>query len=129
MGNHTAGELANTNVLIALANRKADEPALSVLDRAMEKTKAASGFSPDAEFEAADPNNPGHVHPDFHDYRYPHEKNPMGLLLVEAFAPNGLADLDRYINPDDLDDDQEEELTDRIWDEIITPFSDRYGLC
>ncbi len=44
------------------------------------------------------------------------------MLMLEAFAPNGVADRERY----DRDD---EEAEDEWWDEVVVPFRKRYDFC
>lgn len=62
MGNHMAGDLIAKFAEIATAQRQPNETALELLDRAVAQAKAVNGFTPDAEFEAADPKNPTCCH-------------------------------------------------------------------
>ena len=59
--------------------------------------------------------------------RLPHPKAALGMLMVEAFAPNGLADLDRY-RPmlEDVDPEAGEAADDAWWAEVCEPFRLRY---
>ena len=54
--------------------------------------------------------------------------------MVEAFAPNGLADLPRYqymvpqLRPDDVyDKSMDDAACDAWWSEVYTPFKQRYN--
>jgi hypothetical protein len=105
-------------VLMLIDRRKDGESALDILDLACNPWRGA-----DAEFESTDPDNPSQVHPDYDDYRV--LPSPMALLLVEAFAPNGLAELPRY-ESEKPDDDA---YGDAYWDEVIEPFEKRYRFC
>lgn len=116
MGNHEAGRAIGTMVLTLIDRRKPGESALDILDLACEPYRTC-----DAEFEAVDPKDPRRVNPEYSDYRF--LPSPMAVLLVEAFAPNGLADLPRYGKAYDNDD---EEGIDAYWDEVIDPFKKRY---
>lgn len=123
MGNHATGKAVGLAAELALSQRQPGETALSLLD------KVCKGYGGDAEFDAEDPHDPDSMHPDFFDYRDPHPKAALGMLMLEAFAPNGLADLGRYapMLDDNLpDSDQANELW---WDEVCEPFRKRYGFC
>jgi len=141
VGNHTAGHAINREVTaefgnlgwIALASDRHAVRALEALDRAMERAKASPGFSPDAEFEATHPRKPDIVHDEINDWRDPHPASPLGLLMVAAFAPHGLLDLNRYwpmvrgTRPGDPEA-EEEGACDAWWKEVNEPFRQRYGL-
>jgi hypothetical protein len=130
-----AGDLIAKFAAIQSAQRRPGDKALDLLDKAVAEAKSVSGFTPDAEFEASHPTQAGIVHPILADWTDPHPLAPLGMLMVEAFAPNGLRDLPRYwfANgvPDDYPDGEclEEEATEAWWTEIKEPFRDRYGLC
>lgn len=130
MGNHAAGKAIGLAAELALSRRRPGETALALLDAACRGYHGA-----DAEFEAEDPNNPGQVHPEFGDYRDPHPKAALGMLMLEAFAPNGVTDLARYapmLGTDPLND-PDQAAQDAAYDlwaaEVDDPFSRRYGFC
>ena len=136
MGNHQAGDLIANFAEMFAAQRKPNESALDILDRAVERAKACSGFSPDAEFEASHPKKPGIVHSVIGHWTDPHPLAPLGMLMVEAFAPNGLRDLPKYwwvmgVPEDEYPDAGQlnDEATERWWQEVKEPFRKRYGLC
>ena len=56
------------------------QTALSLLDEICKPYRGA-----DAEFEAEDPNRPGHTHPEY--WRYSDPNGPLGILIREAFDP------------------------------------------
>lgn len=134
MGNHTAGRLIADYAAMLVQTRGPDQSALDVLDAAVAKAKANPGFSPDAEFESQDPNDPTSTHPEFIMDTDPHPSSPLGMLMLEAFAPNGTADVERYRpmlegTPDGEEDEAEETACERFWEEVKDPFRARYGLC
>jgi hypothetical protein len=135
MGNHTAGDLIANYAAFFSEHRKPNEAALDVLDRAVAKAKVTSGFSPDAEFEASHPTEAGTVHPIIGNWTDPHPLAPLGMLMVEAFAPNGLRDLPRYWWTTGFTDDypDAERLHEEAYfhwsEEVYEPFRKRYGLC
>jgi len=59
---------------------RTSQTALELLDEICEPYRGA-----DAEFEAEDPDNPGHTHPEY--CRYTDPKGPLGILIREAFEP------------------------------------------
>lgn len=124
MGNHAVGKAMGLSAEMALRDRKAGETAIAMLDRICEPYR---GY--DAEFEAEDPNDPGNVHPDIGDYTDPHPKAALGMLMVEAFAPNGLDDLPRYQAMLNGEGVAEVEACDAWFAEVERPFSARYKLC
>ncbi len=79
MGNHEAGRAMGCMAGMALRMRT-NQTALALLDEICEPYRGA-----DAEFEADDPNNPGHQHPEY--CRYTDPKGPLGILIREAFEP------------------------------------------
>ena len=132
MGNHAAGRLVVLHVERALAARTADQSALDVLDLAVSRAKTENGFGSDVEFESTDPDHPEQVHPDYTDERDPHPSAKLGMLLLEAFAPNGVADAERYRpmiegTPPGGDEAAEEAAYDAWSEEVGQPFDDRYG--
>lgn len=124
MGNHAAGQAVGLAAQHALSVRAPGETALDILDRACRKYRGS-----DAEFESEDTANPGVVHPDYDSYTDPHPKAALGMLMVEAFAPNGLADLPTYAAMLDGDDPDEEVAFDKWSAEVDAPFTARYGFC
>lgn len=124
MGNHAAGRAMEQAALEAVARRQPGESALGILDRICEPWRNC-----DAEFESTDPNDPDCVHPEFDQSIDPHPKAALGMLMLEAFAPNGLADLDRYRPMLDADDADEAVACDAWWAEVYTPFRQRYEFC
>jgi hypothetical protein len=128
MGNHTAGDLINAYATQFAAQRTDGETALDVLDKAVKAAKSSSGFTPDVEFEASDPDRPGYTHPEFTFWTDPHPKAVLGMLMVEAFAPNGLADLPKYTPASDSEEDSDDAYD--LWEtEVGSPFNRRYELC
>ena len=107
MGNHDAG-VAMGRMAEALVQRRApDESALSLLDTICEPYRNC-----DAEWET-----PTHQPSD----SYTDPEAPLGRLMVEAFAPQGLVDLTRYTNFR-----TDEDVCDAWWDEVYEPFKQRY---
>jgi hypothetical protein len=90
MGNHDLGRRIGAAVQVAYERRLPYEPALSILDR------FCKGRGGDAEWEAEDPKRPGFQHPEIGHYTDPDPAAGLGMLMVEAFAPNGLKDLSKY---------------------------------
>lgn len=138
MGNHTAGALINSFAVQFAKNRHPNEPAIDILDKAVREAKAIPGFSTDAEFEAVDPYDKRLCHPVMGNWTDPHPAAVLGLLMVEAFAPNGLRDLHRYSaalgTPTRWRGNEEaerlaNEADDLWWKEVYHPFKERYGLC
>jgi hypothetical protein len=123
MGNHAAGKAMGMAAEEAVRTRKAGERALEMLDRICNPYRGA-----DAEFEAEDPANPGSVHSEFADYTDPHQKAALGMLMLEAFAPNGIADLARY-SPMLNTGPGEEKACDEWWAEVYEPFNKRFNFC
>lgn len=126
MGNHSAGYAMDRAARLAVSNR-GQRSALSILDDVCSPYRGC-----DAEFESQNPDEPDEVHPLFDNSTDPHPQSPLGMLLVEAFAPNGLQDLGRY-SPF-LDDaargtDAEEAAYDHWESEVYKPFRQRYGFC
>jgi hypothetical protein len=75
----------------------------------------------DAEFEAEDTQRPGHIHPDYTFYTDP--EGPLGRLMVEAFAPNGINDLLLCLPRNS--DGENEYFTKHVYNE----FHKRYKFC
>lgn len=122
MGNHTAGNAMGKQAQAMFQSRPQGMTAMQILDLICEPHRGC-----DAEFEAEDPNRPGYVHPEFDDWRDPHPKAGLGMLMVEAFAPNGVADFERYAPAFDERDD--EEALDAWYAEVQDPFRKRYEFC
>ena len=81
----------------------------------------------DAEFEAEDPNNPGHTNPRY--CRYTDPKGPLGILIQEAFEPKvDWITLQRKIE-EIGDDDKMEEFYECWGTGPEKQFSSRYEFC
>lgn len=130
MGNHAVGKAVGPQAEEAVRARQPGESALAILDRLCNPWR-----NTDAEWESADPANPTCVHPEFDQYTDPHPKAALGMLLVEAFAPNGLADLPRYQymvptlrGPGEPDDEDKDIAACDAWrEEVYEPFNQRYN--
>ncbi len=122
MGNHTVGQAIERAAIDAKKSRRPGESALDILDRICNPYRNC-----DAEFESTDQNNPDCVHPDCDDSRHPHPSMALGMLLLEAFAPNGVADAERYRPMLDGTGEAEEMACDAWWAEVREPFSARYN--
>lgn len=120
MGNHAAGKSIGLAAELVLSRRQPGDTALGLLDAVC---KGYSGC--DAVFEAEDPNRPGYVNPEFRDYRYPHPKAALGMLMLEAFAPNGVADLAKYA-PMLAPHPEGDKAYELWWDEVCQQFRKRY---
>ena len=113
----------------AVINRTSSQSAIDILDRVCEPWRNC-----DAEFEASDPNAPYHIRPDYDRYTDPHPKAALGMLMVEAFAPNGLEDLPRYQymlprtrDPKEpYDPDRDQATVDAWYRDVGDPFKSRY---
>lgn len=129
MGDHYIGREMGRAAEHAVATRKPGETALDILDRICKPHKGR-----DAEFESEDPDNRGCVHPEYDRYTDPHPKAALGMLMLEAFAPAGIASLPVYaamLEPDEDDEGQEKEeaACDAWWEQVYDPFKARYGFC
>jgi len=113
----TIGTLAEE----AVRNRQPGETAIAILDRICMPYSNSS-----ADWKAEDPACPGRVHPDYGSYTDPHPKAALGMLMLEAFAPNGVADLPRYRPMFDAEH-PDESAYDAWWAEVYEPFQDRYN--
>jgi len=105
MGNHAIAKpvgLGAEKLLRAREEGKVTLSALEILDILCEPWRGC-----DAEFS---------------HYRLP--QFDLGKLMIEAFSPNGLADLPKY-----LEAEWDEEIDDLWWEEVCKPFSDRYDFC
>ena len=122
MGDFAVGQAIERAAIEAVARRRPAESALAILDRICGPWR-----NRDAEFESTDPNDPDCVHPEFDQSTHPHPNAALGMLLIEAFAPNGMADLNRYRPMLDGEGEAEKEACDAWWDEIYIPFGERYG--
>lgn len=123
MGNHTVGTAIGLAAEESTRNRRAGESAIDLLDRICNPYRNC-----DAEFESFDPEHPSCTHPDFGSFLDPHSKAALGMLMVEAFAPTGLAALPRYsaIFDCNADDATSEASSELWWAEVRTPFKARY---
>jgi hypothetical protein len=101
---------------VLVDRRKPGETALQLLDLICEPWRGC-----DAEFESTDPNDPHKINPDYQDSRDPIA--PLGQLICEAFAPNGLADLARFQAAYRADPD---EAYDEWADTVLAPFAAHY---
>ncbi|MDR1849511.1 MAG: hypothetical protein LBQ75_05685 [Zoogloeaceae bacterium] len=129
MGNHTVGKAIGQLAEEAVRGRKPGEAALDILDRICKRWGNC-----DAAFDSVDPDNPSSYHPDYDDTRIPHPKAALGMLLVEAFAPNGLDDLHKYqyfavcdSRSADYDEAKDTEALETWAAEIEAPFKKRYN--
>jgi hypothetical protein len=123
MGNHVVGKAMGLAAEEAIRGRRPGEAPLAILDRICGPYRGA-----DAEFEAEDPAMQGFVHPEFADYTDPHPKAALGMLMLEAFAPNGTSDLVRYA-PMLCTGPGEEAACDAWWEEVYEPFNKRFNFC
>ena len=100
MGNHTAGTAMAKAAEIALRLRRPEDKALELLDLICEHWRGC-----DAEFD---------------DYAFLDgiESPALALLILEAFAPNGLADIAKYSSDEDA-----------FYEEVYSKFSERYAFC
>ena len=96
---------------IALKLRRPEHKALELLDLICEHWRGC-----DAEFD---------------DYAFLDgiESPALALLILEAFAPNGLADLAKYSSYDDEDDEDDTDDEDAFYKEVYSQFSERYAFC
>jgi len=101
---------------------RTSQTALELLDEICEPYRGA-----DAEFEAEDPKNPGHTHPEY--CRYTDPKGPLGVLIREAFAPAvDWIDLQRKAE-ETGDDDMIEEFYESWGTGPAKQFDSRYDFC
>jgi hypothetical protein len=113
MGNHAAGLAMGRMAEAVLKRRRPGESALDLLDEICGPYRGC-----DAEFEAAEKET-------YDSYTDP--TAALGRLMIEAFAPNGAADLDRYAAMFAAEDDEgEDDPTEAWWDEVYGPFRKRY---
>lgn len=116
MGNLTAGFEMALAAEIGSKSRVPNGSALDLLDQICEPYR---NF--DAEFEYANEH--------FNYLTDPHPHSALGMLMVEAFAPNGLNDLDRY-SAMISSNSAESEVAKQNWNiEVYKPFNNRYGFC
>lgn len=121
MGNHEVGRAMGRMAELSLKMRT-NQTALALLDEICEPYH---GF--DAEFEAVDPNNPSHTHPEY--CRYTDPKGPLGILIQEAFDPetNWIV-LQREVEKSG-DDDKIEEFYESWGNGPEKQFDSRYEFC
>ena len=122
MGNHVAGNAIGKLAQAAFEQRPHGQTALQILDKICEPHRGC-----DAEFESEDPNTPGNVHPDFASWRDPNPGAGLGMLMLEAFAPNGAKDLARFAPG--FDDRDDIRAYDAWRSEVCDPFNARYDFC
>lgn len=122
MGNHYAGNQMGKLADALSKIRQPSQSAIDLLDAICEPHRNC-----DAEFESENPKKRGQVHPDFDFWTDPHPGAALGMLMVEAFAPNGLADLERYRPGFDERDD--EAALDAWYAEVNNKFKERYEFC
>lgn len=120
MGNHAVGLAIGLAAQEAVRCRNSDESALDILDRICSQYAGC-----DAEFESQNPDKKDEVHPDFFDFRDPHPKAALGMLMLEAFSPNGVADIVKY-EPMLTGEEGEEAACDLWWEQVRNKFRDRY---
>lgn len=110
MGNHSIGRAFAAIVETALERRRPDESALDILDMAAEKTDIRGA---DAEFDDAR-----------------NTDQPLGKLIFEAFAPNGIADIPLYDRLNAGDELNADDVSfDELYDATYGAFRKRYDLC
>ncbi len=108
--------------------RKPGDSALDILD-----VICAPHRGTHAQFAAWDSDYPGSAGHGFARYTDPHPEAWLGMLMVEAFAPRGLADLPRYRAMLDGSSrlapgtDAAEVAYLAWWSEVYVPFRTRYG--
>lgn len=124
MGDHHIGTTMGRAAQHAVDTRKPGERALDILDRICTPYRGR-----DAEFESENPENTDQVHPEYDYFTDPHPKAALGMLMVEAFAPKGVASLDRYAGMGSDDPDEDEDASDRWFEEVYFPFKERYKFC
>ena len=121
MGNHEVGRAMGRAAVMALKMRTT-QTALALLDEICEPYRGA-----DAEFEAVDPDKPGHIHPEYTFYTNPN--GPLGILIREAFSPNVdwiALQKEAY---ESGDDDKIEAFDNSWYDGPHKQFDDRYKFC
>lgn len=124
MGDHYIGREMGLKAKLALVNRRPGETALDILDRICGPYRGR-----DAEFESESETVPGNVHEEYERYTDPHPEAALGMLMLEAFAPEGVASIDRYEGMGSDDPQEDEEAADRYFSEVYEPFRERYGFC
>jgi len=121
MGNHEVGRAMGRMADMALKMRT-NQGALEILDQICEPYRGA-----DAEFEAVDPQNPHHTHPDY--FRYTDPNGPLGKLIQEAFDPKTDWDALRQKAYETGDDDKIEAFWESWGDGPERQFDARYEFC
>ncbi len=121
MGNHEVGRSMGLMAKIALKMRT-NQTALELLDEICEPYRGA-----DAEFEAEDPANPRHTHPEY--CRYTDPKGPLGILIREAFEPK----VDWIALQREVEEIGDDDLTEKFYeswgDGPAKQFDARYEFC
>jgi len=91
MENRTIGTRMGLAAQTALLARAKGESALSILDKICSPYHGLN-----ADFDAWDPADARSQHPVIRSHLDAHPQAALGMLMVEAFAPDGLADLAQY---------------------------------
>lgn len=116
MVNQQTGRVIAFAAAAAIQARGADT-ALDILDRICDGHEGR-----EVEFETENPDDP------FANFTDPHPEAPLGMLLLEAFAPEGVAARDRYAPMmGQGDEDATQAATDAWFSEVYEPFCERYG--
>ena len=121
MGNHEVGRAMGRMAEMALKMRT-NQTALALLDEICEPYRGS-----DAEFEAEDPNNLGHQHPEY--CRYTDPKGPLGILIREAFDSSTDWIARQKEAEESGDDDKVEEFYESWGDGPAKQFDARYEFC
>lgn len=117
-----AGQAMGRAAQLARAKRLPSESALAILDRICGPYRGIL-----VEFESTDPDHSAFVHPEYAKETDPHTDAALGLLMVEAFSPNGLEDLTRYAPMFGPASSQEKAAYEAWSANVYQPFIKRYG--
>jgi hypothetical protein len=118
IGNHDAGRAMGRMAEMALKMRK-NQTALELLDQICGPYRGC-----DAEFESSDPNNPGHIHPDY--IFYTDTNGPLGILIAEAFGDGRDWNAERIKVSASGDENKIEEFDSAWYDGPHAKFDARY---
>ena len=126
MDNQNLGRVIGHEAEMAFGQRVPGERAIDILDR------LCKGRGGSVEWEAVDLENLSQTQPEYLYYTDPSPKAALGMLMVEAFAPKGLADLPKYagVLVSDVTRAQAKEAGEALdvwWSEVQRPFAKRYG--
>ena len=113
MGNHDSGRAMGRAATLALKMRTT-QSAIELLDAICEPYRGS-----DAEFEAEDPNQRGHIHPDYEQYTDP--AGPLGKLIIEAFDKENVGTWESA--------ERDDAFYDRWYDGPYDQFRKRFGFC